>query len=138
MGLPRARLSPECNPILLNYLWPGNVRELEHCISRALLKARGEYRVGGNSIISIRPQHLDISHDQLQPASGHLEGCTVQETLSVVNEQEFTLKEGIDQFQRLWIAERLKDNDGNQAKTARQLGINRSNFYRLLKRLELR
>lgn len=141
MGLPRARLAPECEDILLAYSWPGNVRELEHCISRALLKARGDQRTGQDSILPIVPEHLDISHDQPEPPNDH-EGSkaveeAVKETVAVVNEQGLTLKAGIDQFQRRWIQQLLAQNEGNQAQTARQLGMNRSNFYRLLKRLQL-
>ena len=138
MGLPRARLTPECEALLLAYTWPGNVRELEHCISRALLKARGDHQVDGNSIISILPEHLDISHDQIQHSSFQpVSNKAISEAKSLANKQGLTLKEGIDRFQRLWIEELLELNNGNQAQTARQLGMNRSNFYRLLKRLQL-
>lgn len=138
MGLPRARLTPECEAILLGYSWPGNVRELGHCVSRALLKARGEHQVSGGSILSIAPQHLDINHDQLESGSAYLGSTSaVEETLAIVKEQELTLKEGVDQFQRCWIQKLLVQNGGNQAQTARLLGMNRSNFYRLSKRLQL-
>ena len=138
MGLPRARLTPECETLLLGYLWPGNVRELGHCISRALLKARCDHQPGRSPIVSITPKHLDISRDQLESTSTPLESTdAVKETLAIANEAGLTLREGIDHFQRLWIAERLEHNQGNQAQTARQLGMNRSNFYRLLKRLQL-
>lgn len=138
MGLPRARLAAECEALLLAYAWPGNVRELEHCISRALLKARGDNQAGGNSIISIVPEHLDISHDQLQSSNMHpSDSVVVAEAVAAANIQGLTLKEGVDQFQRRWIEQLLQHNHGNQAQTARQLGINRSNFYRLLKRLQL-
>ncbi|MCP8689488.1 nitric oxide reductase transcriptional regulator NorR [Marinobacterium sedimentorum] len=138
MGLPKSRLTPECEGLLLTYSWPGNVRELEHCISRALLKARGDKRTDQNSIISIVPEHLDISHDQVESPNvraGSKEA--MDETVALANVQGLKLKEGIDQFQRRWIQALLEQNSGNQAQTARQLGMNRSNFYRLLKRLQL-
>lgn len=138
MGLPRARLTPECEPILLTYSWPGNVRELGHCISRALLKARGDYRLDDHSIIFISPEHLDISHENNEsPATPSSINKVAPATAALANREALTLKEGIDQFQRLWIAEQLERNHGNQAQTARQLGVDRSNFYRLLKRLQL-
>jgi anaerobic nitric oxide reductase transcription regulator len=137
MGLPRARLAPECEGLLLTYSWPGNVRELEHCISRALLKARGDKRTEQNGIISIIPEYLDISYDLMESSSLQSGGSPPEDDTVVVSEQGLTLKEGIDRFQRRWIRELLEKNNGNQAQTARQLGLNRSNFYRLLKRLQL-
>lgn len=138
MGLPRARLTSECEELLLAYTWPGNVRELEHCISRALLKARGNHPADGKSIISIVPEHLDISRDQIPSSNTHPGGGkAISEAVVLANIRGLTLKEGIDQFQRLWIEGLLENNNGNQAQTARQLGMNRSNFYRLLKRLQL-
>lgn len=138
MGLPRARLAPDCEAPLLGYGWPGNVRELEHCISRALLKARGDKRTGRGTIISILPKHLDISYEQLEPENhSAATGQPITEALTAARLQKLSLKEGVDLFQRRWIEELLEQNHGNQAQTARQLGINRSNFYRLLKRLEL-
>lgn len=137
MGLPRARLTRECEGLLLSYTWPGNVRELEHCISRALLKAGSDRRQQPGSIISIVPEHLDISHEQIASASADAESRIMLDEVSVAREHNLTLKEGIDHFQRRWIQELLEQNQGNQAQTARQLGMHRSNFYRLLHRLQL-
>ena len=48
-----------------------------------------------------------------------------------------SLKEAVYQFQREVIKDSLKRHEGNLASTGREPGISRSNFYRLLKRLEL-
>jgi|GEM_PF-4436115 len=46
-----------------------------------------------------------------------------------------SLKTALDEFQRSFIEAVLERHKGNQASAARELDINRSNFYRLLKRL---
>ena len=52
--------------------------------------------------------------------------------------EQIDLKETIDNFQRQLINERLKLRNGNLAATARDLNLNRSNFYRLLQRLGIK
>ncbi|WP_379913046.1 helix-turn-helix domain-containing protein [Marinobacterium aestuariivivens] len=48
------------------------------------------------------------------------------------------MKEALDRFQRDLVVRRLDEHNGNMAAAARSLGLNRSNFYRLLQRLDLR
>jgi anaerobic nitric oxide reductase transcription regulator len=48
-----------------------------------------------------------------------------------------TLRKAVDAFQRSWIRAALERHDGNLAATAREAGVDRSNFHRLVKRLGL-
>jgi len=41
MAMHNATISPDAMRVLQAYAWPGNVRELEHCLTRAIVKARG-------------------------------------------------------------------------------------------------
>jgi DNA-binding NtrC family response regulator len=41
MAMHSATISPDAMRVLQAYTWPGNVRELEHCLTRAIVKARG-------------------------------------------------------------------------------------------------
>jgi anaerobic nitric oxide reductase transcription regulator len=45
------------------------------------------------------------------------------------------LREATERFQRQWIEEALRRHDGAMAAAAREAGMDRSNFLRLLKRL---
>jgi len=49
MGASPVTLAPSAVRVLQGYEWPGNVRELEHCLTRAVIAARGGV---------IRPEHL--------------------------------------------------------------------------------
>ncbi|HHJ18038.1 MAG TPA: nitric oxide reductase transcriptional regulator NorR [Gammaproteobacteria bacterium] len=123
------RLSAGAKQALLYYTWPGNVRELAHMLSRAALKAVAKQGNTGGTVI-IDTSHLDIDDTEAVPR----ETAKTEKALPVV---KVSLRETVDQFQREIIADSLKRHDGNLASAGRELGISRSNFYRLLKRLDL-
>ncbi len=124
------RLEEAAKQALLNYHWPGNIRELEHLLSRAALKAVSTTESPKN-IVTIRCQHLDIT---INTESLSL---AVDESKVVVIPTQKNLKMQIDEFQRQLITQKLAKYKGNKAKTALDLGLNRSNFHRLLKRLQI-
>lgn len=48
-----------------------------------------------------------------------------------------TLTEATQSFQHQWLQRALAASDGNLAAAARSVGMDRSNFHRLMKRLGL-
>ncbi|WP_421869056.1 nitric oxide reductase transcriptional regulator NorR [Motiliproteus sp.] len=133
------RLSEEAKQNLLSYPWPGNVRELNHLLSRAALRAISSQGRDRNIII-IRPNHLGLDASDLGTAQAETAtSAESQEFIPAVSLEEATnLKDATDLFQRRLIEQVLIHHRGNQAAAARQLGIHRSNFYRLLQRLGLK
>ncbi len=128
LGVPGLRLSNDAKRALLKYNWPGNIRELEHLISRAALKAvtaQGHQ----SRIVTISLANLDISTTDL-PQESEL---PKDKPASVKTKMD--LKEAVEQFQRDLISQQLAAHNNNLAATAQDLGLDRSNFYRLLKRL---
>ncbi|MBY4676464.1 nitric oxide reductase transcriptional regulator NorR [Marinobacterium arenosum] len=132
LGVAGLRLSAEAKQQLLGYRWPGNVRELEHLLSRAALKAIAEHGNGRGSVI-LRTAHLGLDDDGTATPVTQPEAS---ETVAV--SPGLPLKEALEQYQRELIEQRLQLHDDNMAAAARSLGINRSNFHRLLKRLGIR
>ncbi len=152
LGVQGIRLAEESKGILLNYSWPGNVRELEHLLSRAALKAIAEQGRDGRSVV-LEPSHFDIL------TTGSWEDYEVGRTANALlspgarqrgKEQQHqqggaymipaeisSLKDAIDDFQCELIKKIITKNKDNLAAAARELGVNRSNFYRLLKRLNI-
>lgn len=126
LGLRGLRLEPATRDLLLRYDWPGNVRELEHLISRAALKAQATTEP--RRLSSIGPAQLDIHLDGEAPAAAPAPSIPLATPGS-------TLREATDAFQRRMIEEALLRHHGNQAAVARELGVDRSNFSRLLQRL---
>lgn len=137
LGVEGLRITPEAKHLLMLYSWPGNVRELEHTLSRAALKAIAEQGRSKRSIV-IDYYHLDIKPMHSNSAITQTESVMLQnKNLHPLNlHVNGNLKNATEEFQRQFIEVVLDKHNGNQAEAAREMGINRSNFYRLLKRLE--
>ncbi len=138
LGVEGLRITPEAKNLLQSYNWPGNVRELEHTLSRAALKAIAEQGRNKRSIV-IDCHHLDIAPNQSTTTYLSSKPHTLQEhhPETQINLQATgNLKHATEEFQRQFIEVILNKYNGNQAAAAREMGINRSNFYRLLKRLD--
>jgi anaerobic nitric oxide reductase transcription regulator len=133
LSVKALRLSADAKNALQQYSWPGNVRELGHLLSRATLKATTDQGKANNSII-IDASYLDISNAETINSNEPNKEIT---TKPVIIKNNLTLKEAVDEFQREAIEETLRKHNGNLASAGRELGINRSNFYRLLKRLDI-
>ena len=133
LGVQGLRLDDSAKQALQRYDWPGNVRELEHLLSRAALKAVAEQGRTARTV-TLTNTHLNIDTADHTIAAPTI--TAIQAPLPITEHQ--TLKEAVDLFQREVIRQVLAKHNDNQAATARELGLNRSNFYRLLQRLELR
>lgn len=128
LGISALRLAPEARQPLLDYRWPGNVRELEHLLSRAALRAMADTEASGTVIL--QPQHLGLEGDLITTAVETCEpDCPAGQTV--------TLQQSLELHQRQLIQQRITQHQGNKAAAARSLGLNRSNFHRLLKRLAI-
>jgi len=103
-----SKLSGPALDYLVNYDWPGNVRELENAIQRALHLC---------TIGKIKPHHLGLPERS---------ALTKDISPGTLREVEHRL-----------ISERLAENKGNMAKTAKLLGISRATLYRKVKEYEI-
>ncbi|MBQ0719158.1 MAG: sigma 54-interacting transcriptional regulator [Gammaproteobacteria bacterium] len=127
LALPALHVDSDARQLLQHYSWPGNVRELDQVLRRATLKAMAEKHAATG--VTIKISQLGINFTELPRA--------VQTELTRLPEQ-INLKQVVDDFQRRLINERLNQHHGNLAATARNLDLNRSNFYRLLQRLGIK
>ena len=110
-GVPKKYLSPEATEFLKNVTWHGNVRELENLIERASILIKSQ---------EIKPKDL------MQ---------IMEEKRKIAIQGKKTLKEATDEFQKEYILQTLSDKEGNKAKTAEALDIERAHLYRKLKDL---
>ncbi|HSV59819.1 MAG TPA: nitric oxide reductase transcriptional regulator NorR [Variovorax sp.] len=131
LGARNLRLSPAARTALLAHDWPGNVRELEHLISRAALRALAEQGRQGRWI-ALEPQHLALAGGN--PVTGSV-GMAV-DTLSELAVGG-SLRDATEAFQRRWLQALLARHPNSLAAAAQEAGMDRSNFHRLLRRLEL-
>jgi len=105
-------LTPNAADQLLRYTWPGNVRELENAMERAVALARGS-----------RIDLDDLPEEVRQAFPKPVASEEVVQPLSEVEEE--------------YILAVLQLNDGNQTRTAKQLGIGSATLYRKLKKYGL-
>jgi anaerobic nitric oxide reductase transcription regulator len=137
LGNVNLALSLNSQQALLEYSWPGNVRELEHVLSRAALKANGT-RNPNERLAVIEPWHLGLDSEPrvqssrldnaiLKTGTGHqAEGFKVAD-----------LRHTLDAFQTDYIKQTLEHFKGNKSEAGKALGVDKSNFHRLLKRLNI-
>jgi len=123
------RISADAKQALLAYDWPGNVRELEHVMSRAALLAAADQGYA-QRWITIEPTHLGLRAATQKNSA---------EPASIAHEKTgVTLTAALTEFQKSWLQQLLHEHNDNLAAAARAAGVDRSNFFRLLKKMELR
>ena len=111
-----AGVTHETRSLLKRYAWPGNVRELEHLITRLCARKKQGFIERDDlpdPILNAPP----AAHFGLDMPS---EGIDMTDTL--------------DRLERNLLSGALKKADGNKARAARLLGINRTTFVEKLKR----
>nr|WP_320009635.1 nitric oxide reductase transcriptional regulator NorR [uncultured Desulfobulbus sp.] len=130
LRLGRVRIGGDASALLLRYHWPGNVRELDNVISRAVLKASANQRVGE---VIVTPDFVSGDLDiplSAQPKEGERKGLERQ------GERSFRAE--VKAFKMQLIQQALASNQGNWSAAARELGMNRSNLHNLATRLGIR
>ena len=99
---------------LASHDWPGNVRELENAIERGVVLARGD--------------QIDLDDLLLGPRTrppGRTDGAG----------PSATLQEAMDAAARDQIRAALQRSGGRRVEAARELGVERTTLYRLMRRL---
>ncbi len=97
--------TPGALEAMQNYHWSGNVRQLENRIKKALVLCTRTL---------IGPEDLDLK---------------VEEAPAIL-----PLSEAKEAFQRKYVLDALKRNDGNRTQTARDLGVDPRTIFRYLER----
>jgi DNA-binding NtrC family response regulator len=110
---PLLKLSAEAMDHLMAYHWPGNVRELANLIERAVILAKG----------------MEIVPEDLPLLRGKNSGTE--------SSQEKNYHAAIRSYQKEVIRQALHSSDGNQARAARLLGLQRTYLSRLIRKLNI-
>jgi DNA-binding NtrC family response regulator len=113
------RLSGGAASRLLAYDWPGNVRELRNLVERAAVLVRcGVIAADDIDLQAARPERRADDGSLLDWLSGDLPGAVAR-------------------LERTMIAAALREADGNRARAARRLGIQRQLLYAKIERYGL-
>ena len=111
------KLTDAAIDVLKNYHWPGNVRELKNLMERV--------------VILVDKEEID-EHDILKHLK--LEKDFSQDIDSIINKFS-NLSEAVKFFEKKFIETKIRENNGNISKTAKEIGMTRRNLYRKIKTL---
>jgi two-component system nitrogen regulation response regulator NtrX len=120
-GLPTPHLTPPAMDALSRYSWPGNVRELMNILERLTILHTGG-PVGAEEVVHLLPN--TVPDPKSRP--GYYEG------------DPRTLRQRLDDYERVLIQGALNGANGNVAEAGRRLKTDRPNLYRRMARLGLR
>lgn len=108
-------ISREAMEAMLTWDWPGNVRELENEVQRL--------------VIQVEPNAF-ITPDFLSPRVRQMEGLVAQ-----AGKVKGSLKEMVEQVEKYFILETLREHGNNKTSSAKTLGITREGLHKKLKQL---
>ncbi len=126
-GLGKKEFTPEAMKLMTCHSWPGNVRELRNFVERVAIMTPQEL-VTEKIIAPMLPIDVRLM-DQLQAGP--------EKNLSPISPLGFdaSFKEAKRIFEKEYLEEKLKKNDGNISQTAEQIGLERSHLHKKLKAL---
>jgi len=123
LGKAISGISDQALQLLSSYQWPGNVRELEHVMERACVMCADDTITTGNLPDEVRNSARVASLSaSVAVSDGEAPGAQEGVDPMIPHESEQ------DRIHRI-----LAQTDGNKAKAARLLGIDRSTLYRKMK-----
>ena len=116
-GIPEVNLNVD-EELLYSYDWPGNVRELRNLVERISILSQNE-----NKSNITRLLHEILNKNSTQNIS--------DSTISM----SYPLKQARENFEKNYLLNQLRKNNGNISKTAEFIGMERSALHRKLKSL---
>ncbi len=115
------KFAPRVMEPLLSYSWPGNIRELENCIKKGILEAQSE-------IIDRLPIPGNDSGEGRPASELELTALTWKEAKRRV----------IAHFEKIYLTCLLRRYQGVVAKCARHAGIHAPDFWKLMRKYDLK
>ena len=131
------RIGVEAMRVLREQKWQGNVRELEHAIEHAVVMAKGNTIVPGD-LPMIKEVPPPAFEEPVRPSG--TEGAPLLGDLGHLVELPYAhaKKHALEAFEQSYLEAVLRRTGGNVSEAARQAGLDRSNFRRVLKKAESR
>lgn len=110
---------PKALETFLAYDWPGNLNQLQHCIKELVVNARTHY-ISEHQVTELLNKEKLIQH------------LSTKSIMTVGTENALHQPTLFDYTKEI-ISNVLEQNEGNQTKTASQLGISRTTLWRYLR-----
>jgi len=119
LGKHITEISPEAMEALKTYDWPGNVRELENAIERAIILTNDDTLPSINLPQKVKATAADSLPD--------ISGTTYQKAKHAF----------FKDFNRKYIRKLLGKHEGNLTHAAKEAGMDRANFKRLIRNTDM-
>lgn len=130
VGRKFRRIGAEALRVLRQQRWPGNVRELEQAMARAVAESKTDV-VQASDLAFLNEGQLRAA--VVESIQG---GQTTQYDVALFDlSYAVAKKQAIGTFERAYVTEVLARTGGNISEAARQSGLDRSNFKRLMKKV---
>jgi len=122
LAKPVMEISPEAMSALLNYSWPGNIRELRNLIERLVILEEGKI----------------LALDHLPAAISAESGAAMEVAPLLQGRFRQNKAQVVARFEKEYLMGLLGRHQGNVSRSAREAGMERSGFQRLMQRYGLR
>jgi len=112
-GESEKSLTEDALAVLMEHNWPGNVRELKNVIERLVIMTPKDV-ISGSDIPLLVPESQNVDGDDSWYAINSYR-------LAKMN------------FEKQYLARKLREYEGNISRTAEAIGLERSNLHRKIK-----
>jgi two-component system response regulator HydG len=130
LGREAKRLGPDAVAAIMEYTWPGNVRELEHAVERATVLAQGPTISARDLPAEMRPDVRSSAPARATASPSRLSIPAQLADLPFADAKRLAML----QFEEAYVAEMMRRSGGNLSEAARQAGVDRSNFKRIVRK----
>ncbi len=113
-GTPIKEITDGAMNVFLEHDWPGNVRELKNIIERLVIMTLSD----------------TIKEEDIPPL---VKKNGAAEEYDADSYQTDTFREAKEEFEKHFIVQKLQENEWNVSKTAKAIGIERSNLHRKIR-----
>ena len=125
LGKPVSGISAGAMSVLMNHDWPGNVRELENTVHRAAILAT-------DNVI----RQSDLAGIVSPAPAPDFDVPRTSEDLKRI--KKIAREKSVEEVEKQFVLETLRRNDSNVTRSARETGMQRSNFQALMKKYNIR
>jgi DNA-binding NtrC family response regulator len=131
IGRGMRRISPEALRLMRDHRWAGNVRELEHAIERAVALARSDVVLPADLAFLREEQAASV----VLPAGDEPRDTAFDPALFDLPYSE-AKRQAVAAFDQAYVTDLLHRTGDNVSEAARQSGLDRSNFRRVMKKVK--